>query len=614
MNQRIADLLDASIADVRAGRVTAEQLLAAHPAEAEQLAPLLLLALRLDASTLPATDPEARARIGRRVEAGIAAWSPRRPWWRPALPHLAFPHTTHRLAIGALAAIVLLFAIGAIGIAIASYEAAPGDALYAIKQRVEPVEMALRTESNVEKQIRLSNRRLDEVEQLARRGDRRNLATAVRRYQNAYGRLLAAQASASLDDAGDAERAARLQLHRVDELRARVPGLGDQIGQLVAWLIEQSPGTFLANAPAQGAAEQAPVPAATAGPATGTATADQAGSQAGRQARDAKQLAFLDLQAAINDAERIGALTPAQAREQRVLFQNAAQLGIGGNNIAVTASIIKLAIAIDTCAARACASDEEIEELNERVMRSAFALGIPQAPLAARALPTATPAPTFDAAGTATPRLATSAAGFAPPAAGSGAPTPTPVPTRSAAATSPGGVGGGSGAAQPPPVATPPPAAAAAPAATEPMPAATNVPATAPTLPPRTVTPAAMRPQPTPAPAMGGATMPATPPPGSPPAAFGAPTIAPSATPTTPAATPTPSAPVPAIAPAPSVTATPAPTTPAPVPLATPTATPTTSPSPTPSNTPTSTPTPTPTPTPTATPTQTAVPVIDGEE
>src|SRR5690349_12094300 len=159
MNQHLADLLDECVSEVRAGRVTAEQCLAAHPDEAGALAPLLALAVRLDPRAIPAPDAVSRARITAHVRRGMAVR--RRPWWR-----IELPHASQRLAAGAIGAIVVLLFVGAGLLTAASRRALPGDPLYALKLKTERVEMALRHDDPVDEHARLAGRRLDELHQL----------------------------------------------------------------------------------------------------------------------------------------------------------------------------------------------------------------------------------------------------------------------------------------------------------------------------------------------------------------------------------------------------------------------------------------------------------------
>ncbi len=229
MSHHLAELLEQGIREVRHGRTTPEEFLARHPAEAETLAPLLRLASHIDARAAPAPAPQSRARITARVRAGIEpsaatrqALARYRPW----------------LVAAAIAAVAFT---GLGGSGLAARTALPGDPLYGVKRGMERLEPVLRREDAVDRHIRLSERRLGEVQALAHRRDHQRLPTALAAYEQEYLRLLQAAATAPPQPAERAVRHAAAQIAALAALRGQdddptLAALVDRLGELTAGL------------------------------------------------------------------------------------------------------------------------------------------------------------------------------------------------------------------------------------------------------------------------------------------------------------------------------------------------------------------------------------------
>jgi hypothetical protein len=420
MNDRLVELLDEGIRAIRHGHTTPEDFLARHSAEAAELAPLLHLATQLDARTVPPLAPQARARISARVRGGIRA--------RPGVSH-GLRWQRPWLVAAALAAITL---VGLGGTGIAARDALPGDPLYGVKRGIERLEPMVRREEAVDRRIRLSKRRLDEVRALAGRRDHARLSAALAAYEEEYRRLLAAAASAPSAAADRAVREAAAQVTTLAELRARDAEPDPSLAALVDRLTVAMAG--LAAAPAL---PERPTAARSAAVPTATLEAAHAGQPD----------AIATLLQAVDTAERSGVLTTGQAAEVRRLLQPGAARESGTSPDAATA-LDRLGAALAACAERGCADPATLAALHDVLSGSALALGLPEP-----APPRRSGAAQTDAFGTPTtqpPRTNPQVAAPAPPAtvaAVGGAPgaaarptSPTvaaAAPTETTASTSP---------------------------------------------------------------------------------------------------------------------------------------------------------------------------------
>ncbi len=435
----LPQLLDRCLDEVRSGRATPEQCLAAHPEHAHEIEPLLRLALMLRPAAVPEPDAGARRRIGARVQAAMAPARPRRPWWGALVPQGA-----RRLAAGAAVALVLLSIISTGGLVAASGQAAPGDALYPLKQRVEPLATIARREDELARRERRATRRLAELETLVRRDDQPRIARATERYTREYNRLLAAAAGAPTDRAQQALRLAYAQFIRLAALRGH-PSVAGRLDASV---------TALAQTLGVAAATRGSVAAPAADAVTNAAAGEQSRRANAVVAQRATVIAEVlrDLSDVLDLAESRGVLTREQARELRALVLGSEALGLGGDNAVVTASVTRLSQAIGECASRGCTSQDAVDTMYAGVVAGARAVGLaePSRPVVRRMeAPAVTPAgvATVDAGAPAPPatgqRAPAGTGNGAPvvrstaPAAEGSRPAPTPAPGGATAAAIP---------------------------------------------------------------------------------------------------------------------------------------------------------------------------------
>jgi hypothetical protein len=189
-----SELLDRSLARIQSGEATLSEILSEHPNEADELQPLLWTALatrrelisdgpsasyRANSTKrlmnlLRATTKRSRVKTARRLR-----WS-----WKPAY---------------ALASLLLAFSLlaSSFGVAYASEDALPGDALYGVKRALERVSLAFSTSAVGDSRLLIQHaeRRLQEVEQLIALNRQEDLGTALGGYEDAV--------SEALDLAGD---------------------------------------------------------------------------------------------------------------------------------------------------------------------------------------------------------------------------------------------------------------------------------------------------------------------------------------------------------------------------------------------------------------------------
>ncbi len=151
--------LDAALNQLNAGQ-DLEQILAAHPAQAAELRPLLQAArsARLPAAAQP--DRLAQNRSRARFLAAAQSQTHRRASF-----------SLGRLALNALAALLLVIVTLGLG-GLASVQALPGDSLYPVKQALERAQLALSSgaQNRLTLEEQFDSRHAAEVEQLIVRG------------------------------------------------------------------------------------------------------------------------------------------------------------------------------------------------------------------------------------------------------------------------------------------------------------------------------------------------------------------------------------------------------------------------------------------------------------
>lgn len=159
-------ILDACLADTRAGRATLNDCLARHADYAAQLEPLLRVAASLQAAPGAALDDATRQRIEARLHDHVSRLPARRPAKTPL--RLSLAGLLRQAATVALTVLVLSVVTGG---ALRASDSLPGEPLYSLKTLNETVEAWITPPHGLaEMHLRFARRRLDEVMHLGHMG------------------------------------------------------------------------------------------------------------------------------------------------------------------------------------------------------------------------------------------------------------------------------------------------------------------------------------------------------------------------------------------------------------------------------------------------------------
>lgn len=216
-DHRQAEILDACLTELISGSASVDDLLRAHSADADWLQPLLVSAQQArQAVELPAMPPEARLVVERRLRAHIRS-----------RVHRAAPRRARRLrpafVLASLALVVALLG-SASGIAYAAEASLPGDGLYVVKTALEQARLALSQTPEGEAALlaAITEKRLQEAEQLSARGRHRDLPAALQGYGRAVDRLLALADQLPAQDGSASLQAIERELARQAQVLSRL--------------------------------------------------------------------------------------------------------------------------------------------------------------------------------------------------------------------------------------------------------------------------------------------------------------------------------------------------------------------------------------------------------
>lgn len=194
--KKFEDILVQCIEDIKAGRRSIEDCLDRYPSVRGQLEPLLKIALAIseprDVKPSPAFKLRARVWLMDQIHDRQAArkwpWLRREDWITP-VPYIKRFSTSMAGVI--LAVVLAVSALGA-GTTYASQSSLPGDTLYPLKLATEQAGMILSPEgaARVERALSFANKRMREMEALARKGRSQDLELAVEQYTYALNMTL----------------------------------------------------------------------------------------------------------------------------------------------------------------------------------------------------------------------------------------------------------------------------------------------------------------------------------------------------------------------------------------------------------------------------------------
>ena len=204
---RFEDILVECIDDIKAGRSSIEDCLSRYPSLREQLEPLLRIALEIhetpDVKPSPAFKIKARVQLMEQIHErqAVTRW----PWRRYSDQTKPTKYRRRFSMVGVIVAIALALSAAGGGTAYASQASLPGDALYPIKLGTEQVRMMLPGDdvAKAERALSFAERRVDEMEALAKEGRPEDMALAVAKYDDALNKVLA-----RMELAGDGTSAA----------------------------------------------------------------------------------------------------------------------------------------------------------------------------------------------------------------------------------------------------------------------------------------------------------------------------------------------------------------------------------------------------------------------
>jgi hypothetical protein len=225
MNQHA---LDQCLQTLAAGE-SLEVCLARFPDQRQELEPMLMAVLRLQAvQALQAPPAFRQAGRGRLLAAIEAAPKPIAPTRTPlvqrcmaTLAGILQPLRLAPLALRLALALILLTA-GTAATAYAAQGAMPGNPLYAVKLVGEDVHLSLATDP-VTLRLIFAQRRLDEAQTLQQRGFDRNLPAALARYDQTLLAWTLAAETGGLQDAADASHRLAAQLEQLQTLAQQAP-------------------------------------------------------------------------------------------------------------------------------------------------------------------------------------------------------------------------------------------------------------------------------------------------------------------------------------------------------------------------------------------------------
>ncbi|MCL4395761.1 MAG: DUF5667 domain-containing protein [Chloroflexi bacterium] len=179
MKLKLDDLvLEQCVNDIRAGRATVADCLSRYPDQADELAPLLEMAVALH--SLPDVEPSQEFKQATRQR--LLRLQPAKPVTRPRTT-LAAGRTLLWRTAAAIAVAVLLLGGAAAGVNAAG-ASLPGSALYPFKRAMEQLELNLTSNSTdrTRMQLSLADRRLSEAAILAKAGQDALAAQALNDY------------------------------------------------------------------------------------------------------------------------------------------------------------------------------------------------------------------------------------------------------------------------------------------------------------------------------------------------------------------------------------------------------------------------------------------------
>jgi hypothetical protein len=187
---RLLEILEACVQDVRAGRRTVSECLAAYPEEREALADLLPAVLAV--APPPVTIDPQRKLVARQRFIEALYQESQASWWNQLLGALGPGYRMLRVGL-ATATLLLVLTTGVFSVAVASQDARPGDLLYPVRTALEDVQVAAAGAPEARARVRLAlvTQHLSDVERAIETQDDENARRAAAAYEEALARARA---------------------------------------------------------------------------------------------------------------------------------------------------------------------------------------------------------------------------------------------------------------------------------------------------------------------------------------------------------------------------------------------------------------------------------------
>lgn len=233
MQKKFEDILAQCIDDIRAGKASIGDCLERYPSLRERLEPLLRLALEIreapDVRPSPAFKVKARVQLMEHIHErqAVTKW----PWSRSNRQSRQTT-LTRRFSSMVSVIIAIVLALSAVGggTAYAAQGSLPGDALYPVKLGTEQMGMILPGNDVVraERALTFADRRIKEMEALAKEGRLQDLELAARKYDEAMNTV-----AARIENVGNGEPAVVNVTALVAEATIRHLSVLDGVADLV---------------------------------------------------------------------------------------------------------------------------------------------------------------------------------------------------------------------------------------------------------------------------------------------------------------------------------------------------------------------------------------------
>jgi Domain of unknown function (DUF5667) len=231
-NASVEEILDRCLTRIAKGGATVEACLAEYPELADELQPLLEMALQARAERPSLAPRAAFAQTSeQRLKNLLRARQPA-PTRRPEAPRRAWqPQIWRRLVpVGLTAVLVAAIGLGGLSVVSASAGALPGDGLYLVKRGLEEVRLVLTLDPESEADLLSSyaDERLEEIQTLSEAGRLEDLESAVAHYAVAIGRLAKASLEAGQSWPQDVMDKLTWHIAVLEEVQSNVPGPAQQ--------------------------------------------------------------------------------------------------------------------------------------------------------------------------------------------------------------------------------------------------------------------------------------------------------------------------------------------------------------------------------------------------